>query len=87
MASQAAVVEPMCEIMRVRKPEMLYTDADTAFTSHAFQAAMQELGVDARIKTGRNDIATVDAASRIVKTLVVDERSESGEADWAKHVL
>ena len=65
---------------------VLYTDADTAFTSRAFLPTMEELGVDARIKTGRNDIATVDAAIRIVKTIVVNKRSESGEADWAKHV-
>ena len=86
MDSQAAVVEPMREILRARKQEVLYTDADSAFTPRAFQAAMQELGVDARTKTGRNDIATVDAAMRVVKTRIVDERSASGEADWAKHV-
>jgi len=31
MLSQAAVVEPMRQIMRTRKPKVLYTDADTAF--------------------------------------------------------
>ena len=49
MPGQAAVVEPMREIMRVRRPAVLYTDAGTAFTSRAFQEAMRELGVDARI--------------------------------------
>ena len=72
----------MREIMRVRKPAVLYTDADTAFTSRAFQEAMNELGVDARIKTGRNDIATVDRAIGILKETMAKERSATGRADW-----
>ena len=35
MIGQAAVIDPMRGIMRVRKPTVLYTDADTAFTSKA----------------------------------------------------
>ena len=60
MDGQAAVVEPMKDIMRVRRPKILFTDADAAFRSKAFMNAMQDLGVDLRIKLGRNDIATVD---------------------------
>ena len=62
MLSQAAVTEPMQKIMRSRQPRLLYTDADTAFKASTFQEAMEELGVDARTKTGRQDIATVDRA-------------------------
>ena len=86
MANQGAVLEPMRDIMRVRKPQLLYTDADAAFTSNAFRAAMRELGVDARIRTGRNDIATLDSAIKLVKEAIVRERGDSGEPDWAKHV-
>ena len=81
MDGQAAVVEPMRQIMRVRKPEVLYTDADSAFTSRA----LRELGVDARVKTGRNDIATVYRAMGIVQETIVWLRSSSGKADWAEH--
>ena len=83
MVGQAGVIEPMREIMRVRQPAVLYTDADTASTSRAFQEAMTELGVDARIKTGRNDIATVDRAIGILKETMAKERSATGKADWA----
>jgi hypothetical protein len=86
MLSQAAVVEPMRQIMKTRKPEVLYTDADTAFQSAVFQQAMRELGVDARIKTGRNDIATVDRAIGMLKETIVKYRSTTGNADWAKHL-
>ena len=86
MLSQAAVVEPMRQIMKTRKPEVLYTDADTAFQSAVFQQAMRELGVDARIKTGRNDIATVDRAIGMLKETIVKYRSTTGQADWAKHL-
>ena len=82
MVNQAAVVEPTQEIMRVRKPEMLFTVAATAFTSQAFQEAMRELGVDARVKTGHNDIATVDHAMGLIKETIVRLRSSSGDADW-----
>ena len=46
---------------------------------------MEERGVDARIKTGRNDIATVDRAMGLVKETIVQLRSSSGKADWAEH--
>ena len=62
MSNQGDVVGPMRDIMRVRRPQVLYTDADTAFRSLAFREAMHDLGVEFRVKLGRNDIATVDAA-------------------------
>ena len=86
MAGQAAVIEPMRQIMRVRRPQVLYTDADTAFTSRAFQALMEELGVEAHVKTGRNDIATVDRAIGMLKETIAKERGATGNADWAVSV-
>ena len=82
MTGQAAVIEPMRDIMRVRKPTALSTDADAAFTSRAFRAAMEELGVEARLKAGRNDIATVGRAIGILEETIQRFRSSSGEADW-----
>jgi hypothetical protein len=64
MQSQGGVVEPMNKIMASRQPRRLFTDADTAFRSSAFQEAMDDLGVESRIKTGKPDIATVDRLSR-----------------------
>ena len=86
MLSQAGVEAPMRAVMRARRPAMLFTDADTAFTSNAFKAAMAELGVDARVKTGRNDIATVDRAMGLVQEAIVCLRSSTGVPDWAAHV-
>jgi hypothetical protein len=62
MIGQGSVIEPMRQIMKVRKPDVLYTDKETSFRSAPFREAMQNLGVDARIKTGKQDIATVDRA-------------------------
>ena len=43
---------------------------------------MEALGVDARIKTGRSDIATVDWAIGHLKEIIQRYRVSSGEADW-----
>ena len=86
MVSQAAVTEPMQKIMRSRQPRLLYTDADTAFKASTFQEAMEELGVDARTKTGRQDIATVDRAVAMLKETSVKYRSTTGNPDWADHI-
>ena len=76
----------MQEIMATRKPEVLFTDADTAFQSTAFKQAMQDFGVDPRIRTGRNDIATVDRAIGLLKETIVRFRSTTGNSDWAEHL-
>ena len=86
MTGQGAVIEPMRQIMKTRKPEVLFTDAETSFQGVAFREAMQELGVDARIKTGKQDIATVDRAISWLKEAIVKYRSTTGKADWAEHL-
>jgi len=72
--------------MKVRKPDILYTDKETSFRSAPFREAMQNLGVDSRIKTGKQDIATVDRAISWLKEAIVKFRSSSGKPDWADHL-
>ena len=86
MDSQADVVAPMLQNMRVRQPRVLYTDADVAFRSKAFRTAMEDIGVDFRVKLGRNDIATVDRAIGILGETIVRYTTSSGEGDWMKHL-
>jgi hypothetical protein len=68
--------------MTTRKPDVLVTDADTAFTPKAFRAAMDGLGVEARLRAGRNDIATVDRAIGLLKETIQRFRASSGKSDW-----
>ena len=85
MGSQAAIVEPMRQTMRVRKPEVPRTDADPALNP-APSSKPCGSWASTRVKTGRNDIATVDRAMGIVKETILRLRSSSGKADWAEHV-
>ena len=82
MRSQADTVEPMREIMQMRRPQVLYTDADTTFKSRAFGDLMRELGVEHRVKLARNDIATVDAAIKNLGETIVRYTTSSGVGDW-----
>ena len=81
MSNQGDVVAPMRDIMRVRRPRVLYTDADTAFRSQAFRDAMRDLGVEFRVKLARNDIATVDSAIKYLGETIVRYTTSSGEGD------
>ena len=63
---------------------MLVTDADTAVTSKAFRAAMDGLGVETRLRAGRNDIATVDRAIGLLKETSQRFRAPSGKSDWGE---
>ena len=74
----------MLDLMRERRPRLLFSDADTAFRSKAFREAMAGLGVDFRVKEGRNDIATVDWAIGLIGETIVRYTTSTGEADWMK---
>ena len=48
---------------------------------------MTELGVDSRVKEGRNDIATVDRAIGLLGETIVRYTTSTGEGDWMKFLV
>ena len=69
-----------------RKPRELNTDKDSNFLSQKFQAMLRERGIDHREKEALNDIATIDAAIREVRSALGRRTLQTDGGNWAQEL-
>jgi len=69
-----------------RKPREVNTDKDSVFMSQEFQAMLRSRGVEHRTKEALNDIATVDAAIREVRSALGRRTLQPDGGNWAQEL-
>ena len=69
-----------------RKPRELNTDKDSVFMSEEFQAMLRRRGMEHRSKEALNDIATIDAAIREVRSALGRRTLQPDGGNWAQEL-
>ncbi len=69
-----------------RKPRELNTDKDSVFMSQEFQTMLRGRGVEHRTKEALNDIATIDAAIREVRSALGRRTLQPDGGNWAQEL-
>ena len=69
-----------------RKPRELNTDKDSVFMSQEFQTMLRNRGVEHRTKEALNDIATIDAAIKEVRSALGRRTLQPDGGNWAQEL-
>ena len=68
-----------------RKPRELNTDKGSEFTSREFQTMLDRRKIQHELKAALNDIATVDRAMGVIKSMLARRQAEM-DGDWLTHL-